>query len=193
MWRAAEHYGPFIQETTDHAKAHEGKLEGKFKWQDDHCERFRLRGLAWPVDFDAVANEADLTFIRGSLSDRAAESLFYMHKSFPHTDKSEPEFGDVNVSLPRLVPDEEKSPWKQMCPTMVGSAHMCVRYVNSTSGNIAVRPITPIEAFELIGWAECDLHLPVPIRGSTAINMAGNAFSAFAVVPALVLLFTGLC
>ena len=180
------HYDHFLPDGPASAN-----LQGTL-WHDDHLQRFRQRGWAWPVDFERVAVDPEIVFIRTGLSDRAAEVLYYVHKGFPFNDNSEPEFMDCNPALPRVVAisgDEERSPWKVVCPTLIGSSHMCIRHRDNKTNKIVVRPITPLEAFAFIGFQRCDLVLPIPIKPSTALNMAGNAFSAFAVLPALNILF----
>ena len=187
---AEDHYDAFDAEVAEPpAKA------AKESPASDHVDFFRKHDVPWPVDLRKAEEEGDgkgLMFRRTDLPDRAGELLWFLHKAFPRDDAlgpSEVEFVDVNCSIGRLVASENESPWKSPGPTIIGSSRMCVRYLHHS--HCVVRPLTPLEAFAMIGFAPAKLRYPVALDARTMRNMAGNAFSGFAFAPMLAVAMTG--
>lgn len=165
-------------------------VEKDKKWHAEHLDEFRSRNLDWPADLSKVeAGGEGFTFRRWGLSDRAAELLFFVHVTYPYDMmEAEVEFVDCNPTIKRLVAGGS-SPWKATCQTLTGGAHPCVRYL--FEGVVIVRPLTPVEAFALIGWDQRVLRSPVACSQGCMLSLAGNAFSAFAFLPCLMLAFMG--
>jgi hypothetical protein len=93
---------------------------------------------------------------------------------------------DANLGISRLLGDKgTRNPWKSVLPTMVGSSKFVIRIVDAT-GLLTIRQLTGVEAMRCIGWDICDWKED-PLRAghpdSLLRNLAGNAFSAFAVAP----------
>jgi len=168
------------------------------EWQNEHLQAFRSKGFQWPLDLhDLELNDNNMIFKRWTLGARPAELLVFCHWSFEFrigeeedNDEVHVEFIDVNPSMGRLL-QHGGSPWKSTCPTLTGGAIICVRYM--LKGVLILRPLTAIEYFELMGWhVSMFREKPVKCLPDIMSNMAGNAFSAFAFQPALMLSFSGL-
>jgi hypothetical protein len=100
---------------------------------------------------------------------------------------------DVHPSLGQLtgykVGDEglpTSSPWRDTPPTLVGSSLIIVRLAQAR----VVRPLLAFEVMQLIGWHSTRWNTSRPFSPqrpmpSTAlcVELAGNAFSGFAMVP----------
>ena len=52
--------------------------------------------------------------------------------------------------------------------------------------------LTPLESFALVGWAPQIFTHPIGCTGPVMTSLVGNAFSAFAFLPVLMLAFSGL-
>ena len=164
-------------------------------WEMEHLEAFRDHGLTWPADFAEgsatlkVLNEKGTCFDVGRLTTRQAELLFFYHSVFHYLETCV-EFVDVNPSLGRAFnTDVDKNPWRTTVPTLTGTAIICVRY--KRGGVISVRALDGLEVFQIMGFDASFLHEPVAANSSLLINMAGNAFSAFAVTPMLMVALSG--
>ena len=164
-------------------------------WQREHCDYFREHGIAWPPEITAQGTDfmeisPNNFYMRGSLLPRAAELLYYLHIRFPYTGQ-QIEFVDVAPTMARVVQhlSDGTSPWKTIASTITGGSFMCVRFSNGDS--TFVRPLCAVEYFSLIGW---DPRYFKPITETEAIikNLSGNAFSAFAIMPTLMLAFAAL-
>ena len=55
-----------------------------------------------------------------------------------------------------------------------------------------MRPIKGIEAFQLVGWGHSYFWRPIRANHHLLTNMRGNAFSGLAVMPMLMVAFTGM-
>ncbi len=166
----------------------------------DHCHLFREADLAWPPEIPPPSLESHwfgtetcgFYYIRGDLSDRAAELMFFLMVRFPYL-SADPEMVDVNFSVNRLTQqsgDEDANPWRSVLPCITGTAHPVVRY-KLANGKHVVRPIFGCELMQIIGWSFAD-WAPHGERfdDSLLVSPAGNAFSAFALLPAAL---TALC
>ena len=66
---------------------------------------------------------------------------------------------------------------------------MCVGY--DQGGVIVLRALLGLEVFNLIGFDSAFLRQPVGATSSLLINMGGNAFSAFAAAPMMMVALAG--
>lgn len=184
-----EHYGLLLDTETSEPVQKTTKVE----WQNEHLDFFREHGLEWPVDLaKAESDSSDFIFVRRGLSDRAAELLWFCHKAFKRDETLTPEeaeYMDTNPPAKRLL-QGGGSPWKTHCPTMIGSSHFCIRYIDG-NGRTVLRPISPLESFALVGWDSKVFRHPILVTPACMHNMAGNAFSGFAFVPVLAMAMTG--
>ena len=185
-------YGRYL-DMAEHTSSPGSASKKDMKWEDEHCTVFRAHGITWPVDFPAMVNEEGLIFIHGNLSVRQVELLYFLNRVFPMSyDTKHIEYVDVNPSLGRAVGSEESYPWRTTSTTLVGSSIMCVRYWDDKC-NLVVRPLTGIETFSLIGWDPSYYRRKkVGASHETLGSLAGNAFSAFAVLPMYMVVFSGL-
>ena len=127
------------------------------------------------------------TFYRMGLGDRAAELLVFLHLRYPMDQDAEIEWVDVNPSLGRCT--HSGKPWRHVCPTMTGASQMSVRYVKGNE--IILRPQSGLESFALMGW-HITYFAPLCCWTESLLkNMAGNAFSGFAITPMLMLAIGG--
>lgn len=154
-------------------------------YKDDHMDLYRAKNLTWPPDISGKE-------FRG-LSRRAAEVCFFAHHAWPLlTEQDQPEFLDVNNSLPRLMGKKElgemPSPWRLRLNTVTGQTLCVVRYwVNK---EIMLRLLRPYEILGMAGWDfSCWRPGTASVDYPLAASLAGNAFSGFAVGVALVGLF----
>ena len=80
-------------------------------------------------------------------------------------------------------------------PTLGGSGKPMVRYRQSSQ--VVLRPVLGLECLQIIGWDITAWRLtksssiPIPYENSMMVNMAGNAFSAFAAAPMFMTLLAG--
>ncbi len=105
-----------------------------------------------------------------------------MHKTFPYSG-SGVEYVDVNPTLGRVVGNDFTSPWRPYCHTMTGQSAMCVRY--KLGEQLVVRPLSGIEAMQMAGWDRRYYKNPIAASEALLAEMAGNAFSGFAALPAI--------
>ena len=127
------------------------------------------------------------TFYRMGLGERAAELAWYLHVKFPMEADGECEWVDVNPTLGRVC--HSGRPWRRISPTMTGASQMMIRFV--VNGRIVLRPQTGTESFALMGW-HASYFRPTCVKTEGLLkNLAGNAYSAFAISPMLMLAFAG--
>jgi hypothetical protein len=164
-------------------------------YKEEHFVLFQRCGFEWPPVAAAVVDGFKIR-LHGLIS-RQTEVLHFCHKRFPPTDDTPVQFMDANKSLGMLVhykPDdptaELKSPWSDYPKTLVGSCSLIVR-INIKDGcpsnRHVVRPMEGWEYMSMIGWSLSDWDSTgrLPARGILS-NMAGNAFSGFAIGPLFV-------
>ena len=164
-------------------------------WQHEHTEAFREQGFSWPPTFDdasQVCGDGFELMTKGLAHERQKELLFFVNMVFPYNRYVDAiEFVDVNPSLGRLLGPERKSPWRATAYTITGQSALCIRYLTA-EGLLLIRPLTGIETFQLIGCDFAFIQRPIVATAGLLSNMAGNAFSGFACMPALMVLFSGL-
>jgi hypothetical protein len=146
--------------------------------------------MAWPVDFTRL-NTPKVAFIYKHMTARQAELLWLCNSIDPSASDSEHmEFVDVNPSLGRLLGRDKSNPWKITASTLTGMSSMCVRYFHKDQ--LILRPLTGVEAISMIGWHPTFYRGYVGATQETLANLAGNAFSAFAFMPMLMVSVSGL-
>lgn len=171
-----------------------GKDSSSEKWKTEHVEAFQELGVRWPpeltlkpFEFAWVEMEpCGFFFMRGFMSERATELAYYLMVRFPF-EIDEPEFCDVNPSLSRICADKANaSPWRTTLATFTGGAIPVIRYRHG--GQVVCRTLFGIEAFRAIGWDQ--QHWREGCYSDQMLrNMAGNAFSGFALAPMLLVAF----
>ena len=158
-------------------------------WEEEHCDAFRARGMKWPAAIKDVA--PNTAFMGKTLSDRQAELLYYIHTVFPFSRSTPIEFCDVNHSMGRLLGPEERSPWKKVAPCLTSKSVICMRYWQKDQ--VITRPLTGVESLALVGWDSAFYRGgSAGVSESCLRSLAGNAFSAFAVAPMLLVVFSGI-
>ena len=70
------------------------------------------------------------------------------------------QFLDIQPQLkwiigPELHPESRRNPWKDSCPTLVGSGKILIRHFDAL-GKAAVRILEAFEYFRLVGWGDAD-------------------------------------
>ena len=175
-------------------------------YKTDHMAIFPLVGLKWPPDVSSPGNV--MSEVAGSL--RVKELLFFCDYQWPfgtYRDKKTEEgtnanpfdFIDANFTLPRLVKisKDEKGevtlpndvsklvcPWFRTPLTLTCHTLWYMRY--KTEGRVAIRLLQGFELLSLIGWCP---EQWVPSGGKCMVGygqrLSGNAFSGFAVGPAM--------
>ncbi|CAK0804534.1 unnamed protein product, partial [Prorocentrum cordatum] len=169
-------------------------------WKEEHCNAFRGMEYPWPPEMPAkgvrdkgrkctVQQDTVFSFYRMMLDDRNAELALFACSKFPMPPDSDPQFFDTKNSYSRtFAKDEDASPWRTVVPTLTGQGRMVVRYWYD--GEVILRPVLGIECMAFAGWHFEWWEEPRCLYDdSLLINLAGNAFSAFAVVPIAMVLF----
>ena len=181
----------FLPKNDEHSHGKAGKAEPK--WEEEHCAAFRDQGLAWPMKVTSSVMELEGGSIHKQyLNQRAFELLFFLHTVFammPCDEEMQFEYVDVNPTLGRST--QNGNPWRSLCPTITGASQMCVRYRRGSSGRITVRPLSGQECMALIGWSPSFFAANVTMNDIVLRNFAGNAFSAFAYTPMLIVALCG--
>ena len=159
-------------------------LKADPKNKDEHFELFRSRGFVWPPEIPSMLEGFEMDF--SGLKPRQAELVIFCHRVFPPLTRFS--FIDVNPSLGLLVgyKDEAaaslKDPWRDHPATIVGSSLLVVR-INTADVKV-VRPLEGWEYLSLIGWGLPDWNKKTKAPSAQLCgNLAGNAFSAFAIGP----------
>ena len=174
---------------------------GKDTWKAEHLEAYGDLGIDWPASLPEPSlnlvwfgtHAEGFYFCRGYMSVRAAELAFYLMVRCPYL-SAEPELVDINPSMARLRQGEEASRdvdeadkqkhnpwWKGLVQTLTGGAVPVIRYMSN--GYKVCRPVFGVEAFRAIGWGREDWQGSQKWPDRMLVNMAGNAFSAFALLP----------
>lgn len=132
--------------------------------------------------------------LRGSLCDRMAEMTCFLMLRFAFDIKGAPEFVDVNPSLGRQCPPPySDNPWRTTIPCLTGSGRVVVRFFDIQLNAVLVRPLLGVETMAVIGWDYTFWRLQGASKYSDSLllNLSGNAFSAFAVLPMAMTAFSG--
>ena len=187
----------------DDANDYSGK---DMEYKKDHIQLFDEARLVWP----APRYPSQGTHCR-HLDQRAFEVVHYANSLWPYSCPPDgsfvPEFLDCNFSLLRLAPDgiRSSSPWRRdMMSTMTGSRQYIVRWAEVTKDGrdlqrgtiesacaparqeVFIRQLAGLELMALMGYATeytCPMNMP---GHKLATSFAGNAFSAFAILPAII-------
>ena len=154
----------------------------------EHIDMYHAAGMEWPPPADELNK-----LFKGALGEMPARSkglVYLCHKLFSGDDDllpGIPQLMDANTSIGRLRPDSS-SPWfRDEMPTIVGSMKPVVR-VRSPSGQDTIRCVSGVECMQMQGWDSTWFKHPEDAfqhyKSELLVNMAGNAFSAFACGPA---------
>jgi hypothetical protein len=181
-------------------KVHRENAPVSAKFKDEHMEIFGFKRLAWPLGSAATPPHLVIKD-RRAFGQRATESTFIL--DFLYRPRHHVEFIDSNHSLPRhlqyklgdgeasfLAQVALKHPWRPVCPTITSLSKIVIRVTSQLpcDGPHAhadiVRPLEAWEVMSLIGWAPA-FWRPYCVRpaSDTMVSLAGNAFSAFAIGP----------
>ena len=127
------------------------------------------------------------------------EIAVYLHATFPYTPEA-PDFCDVNPSLERLVhtADKPRNPWSECVSTLTASCSILMRHHEKGSGQtqsgdaVVLRLLRGKELMSIIGWFEWNTlneqNESEELEADAFLtSLAGNAFSAYSVGPALLL------
>ena len=152
--------------------------------------KFRVRNLLKQNNIDTLGSytKQSWKFDLQGLGTRCAEMTVFLALAYPPNDDSpEVEFVDVNPSLGNALGfklcdaniNENREVWKDICPTLVGSSQIVVRFPHQRY----VRRMEAVEYFGLIGWSPAlwrndtrySEHEAMP-PCSLCANLAGNAF-----------------
>ena len=155
------------------------------KYEDEHMDVFHELGFLWPPTATALKE----LFKESSICDlpqRCQELVYLAHMKYSGPKDlviGVPEFLDANSSMGRLRL-ASGSPWhRNVMPTVVGQMKPVVR-VRSQDGSDTIRCISGMECMQIQGWDltdYCDAEVAASeYRNSLLINLAGNAFNAFA-------------
>lgn len=173
----------------------------------DHMGLFDEAKLPWPAPRSLLPH-------CHHLEQRPFEALVYVNAAWPYELDEDggcpPEFVDVNFSLARLAPDglQSRSPWRRdQLGTMTGSGQYIVRTAKNfrkgpvavgdgdggdvmsclggPSSDVTMRQLEGAELMQLAGYDAALFTSNWPDH-SLGVSLAGNAFSAFAVLPVLI-------
>ena len=173
-------------------------------WQTEHLDAYRYLKIDWPLSLDSEDiclypkrdDESEMRAVRfrlvqDCLTLRELELICLMMVMFPFddSDAGDAEFFDANSWFSRLCPTMDNgsaSPWRTLIPTITGNGRPVIRYrFNDT---VTVRLVRGIEAFRLLGWDVTDWHNQCcNFDDAMLLNLVGNAFSGFAVIPMLLI------
>ena len=171
-----------------------------FEYKTDHMAAYDEIKLTWPAPRHELEHCSNL-------DQRAFELVHFCNVVFPYErgqDGLAPEFMDAHPSFKRLLPDGARSvsPWRRnKLPTLTCSSIIIMRMPatneeegeSSNLGAIAsmrptktiVRQLDGVELLQLIGMDIDEINYEAWPTHKLANKMAGNAFSAFAMLPAL--------
>ena len=162
-------------------------VPGDFKYKDEHIEIFKTFGLTWPPDLDS-AREINYH----GMHHRQCELAFFYHQAFPMPDHEDFQFVDLLPSITRTLrwnseTASHKNPWSKagLMPTMTGSSLTLVRYRSRSIDGppVLLRAMTGVEQMRCIGFDISDYAGDLLPRDRLLANLAGNAFSGFAIAP----------
>ena len=172
------------------------------EWKQIHEQLFLENGLTWPPV------EAPIDVLRQHFSrPRECEVIYFANKLFPEEELDVARFFDANHSVERTLRcGSQKSkqadalnyanPWRTHVPTMTTHSSMVMRSMSASRG-VCFKRIHPLEMMSLTGWA-LDMYrpgtdsAPGPWYGDETqtpellADLAGNAWSGFAVLPILI-------
>ena len=166
------------------------KCKGDCAYKDEHLAVYGLFGMTWPPSPRRLPGYLNTD----TLTPRQVELALLVDKAWPHHEKDGVQFIDSNLTLSRMLslsPDKTaesvRSPWSNACPTLTSHSKIIVRYNHEDS--LVVRALEGYEVMSLIGWDLAHWRMlgeDKRVEGDLCSSLAGNAFSAFAVGPILV-------
>ena len=166
-------------------------------YEEEHATMYAAFSLPWPPGNRDIELECGEEVSR-NLSGRSAEVVFFCCKAFEM--RSDTEFLDANQSLAWLCKSNDKSPWSSHSMfTLTGSCIPIVRQRRDPPYCApSVRLMTGVEAMQFMGWditdfRDIDALYALPNSNAFLCNLAGNAFSAYAIGPVLLAVVSSFC
>ena len=168
-----------------------GKALIEPNFHTEHCDLYRLAKLEWPP-----GDTSQHSRFHG-FGARVTQAALFVNTAWKQAYAYE--FIELNHSLGKLVNysadstfADLKNPWRQFPNTITSGSKVAVRILRP-GGSSEMRPLESCEVLALIGWS-FNFFMPgrdVP-HHALAVSLAGNAFSAYACLPAaLALLLAG--
>ena len=123
---------------------------------------------------------------------RQEEVAIYLKLAFPASEPTvEPEFCDINMSLMRMIHEEcdPRNPWGTAIPTLISHSSILMRWVPPGATGHSYRMLHGLELMHIIGWNDKWWSQGTVLEAldpALLTSLAGNAFSAYAVGPALI-------
>lgn len=159
-------------------------------WVDRHMDIYREYDVYWPPQLSS-----EMSAVLNMWGERAAQVGHFLHAMFPPGD-AQWQFVDLNHTLERTLrfpPAPGKPlhcPWRYTCPTLTSMSKILIRRQTALPGGaLVLRALHPLEAFRLMGWDLPWWTKPLwsaDVTPELLTNMAGNAFSGYAVTPVLI-------
>lgn len=175
------------QAEEDEPPAKVAKRSANVSFGMEHLEIYADAGMSWPPDISQLKELETSGFTQ-----RQLEVVYYLHTKWPASKTTPPRFVDVNSSLSRLVTNKSESycPWSEEAPTLTSQSTLAIRYIATDNKQLVIRAVTGLELLNIIGWSS-DMwakSTPAAITSDNNLltSLSGNAFSAFAVVPAII-------
>ena len=167
------------------------------KYLDFHCELFRFAQFPWPLKVEALDPQRYSFGPPGWIVQRAAELVVFCDRVFApeHTC----EFLDANKDLKDITEYKlgssqaecdamlQKTVWRDRPFTITSLSRVVVRFSDDSGQVTLVRALLGWETMRLIGWSPAwwDTCKPWMPTHELMVGLAGNAFSGFAIGPAL--------
>ncbi len=150
----------------------------------EHCDLYRLAKLEWPP---ADTSQQYARF--QGFGVRVTEVAVFCNTAWKQARACE--FIELNHSLGKLVNYNSestfadlKNPWREFPNTITGNSKVAVRIL-MPGGTSEFRPLESFEVLSLIGWSFAWFNPDgVMPQHALCVSLAGNAFSAFACLPA---------
>ena len=167
-------------------------------FKEEHMALYDMHHLPWPPP---LSDSPYCDFYK-TLGERRAQLVWFLNRVWPATEVGfeHAQFVDSNETISRLVrwslkyPEatEIKNPWQRRMHTLTGHSKMIVRFIDAQSGELVLRELLNYEPMRIIGWGK-SMWSTTGRRDSFDLglcqSLAGNAFSAYALGPALTALF----
>ena len=187
---------PVAEVNERQAKSRKVDRDGKFR--DEHLAIYRHLKMKWPP---VLADHSNIDFT--NMTERQCELAVLMDKGWPCKETvAVPEFCDINNSFSRLLGvggsksefnvdqlDPASYPWKQQVPTMTSLSAILMRWSPEGVASHVLRLLTGKEMMALAGWSKTmwSASMQHEVEDSVYVSLAGNAFSAFAAAPMVIL------
>jgi len=163
----------------------------EFKYKDDHMRLYDSINLVWPAPsprgYDGALDH---------MEQRAFEVFHFANNKFPLASGAlTPEFIDVQPEITWVCgSDGKQNPWRTVFPTLTSCGqYIYRRWVLGVNYHfLEVGQLDGMELLQMIGFEMANVETWDFPSHELATSMAGNAFSAYAVGPMLILSMIGL-